>query len=189
MRSIAVDIDNTLWDFAPVFYERLRRINPDVPPPSGWTEWDFWEPYVNARVLYDAIHEIHLHQLTYAPYAEARSFLTALKERGCRVIIASHRRKDTAGATMEWLGENLLPYDELHLSYDKSAIFDRCWAVVDDSPVALDKANKAGLVRAGLLNPWNALTDHPLFPTLGEVLAYLETKWPREKGVGVGSRE
>jgi hypothetical protein len=38
---IVVDIDNTLWDFAPVLWERLRRINPEVLRPEEWNEWRF----------------------------------------------------------------------------------------------------------------------------------------------------
>ena len=31
MKKIIVDIDNTLWDLAPVFFEYLQKYNPDIP--------------------------------------------------------------------------------------------------------------------------------------------------------------
>ena len=186
MRSIAIDIDNTLWDFAPVFYERLKRINPDVPPPSGWTDWDFWKPYVKGSLLYDVIHEVHLRQEEYPPYPQARPFLVALKKEGYHIIIASHRRRGARDATLRWLLGNDLPFDELHLSFDKSVLFGDCWGLVDDSPVMLEKARRAGLVRAGLLNPWNAGTGHPLFGSLEEVLEYLDGQWVGERRGSTG---
>jgi len=67
-----------------------------------------------------------------------------------------------------------LPFDELHLSMDKSVLFADCCAIIDDSPIMLDKAAQAEIVRAGLCHPWNSATAHPLFDTLTEVLAYLE---------------
>ena len=35
MRKVIVDIDNTLWDLASVLYERMRKVNPALVPPSG----------------------------------------------------------------------------------------------------------------------------------------------------------
>jgi hypothetical protein len=46
---------------------------------------------------------------------------------------------------------------------DKSVLFDSCLAIVDDSPATLDKAAQAGILCAGLREPWNAGTGHPLF--------------------------
>ena len=77
-------------------------------------------------------------------------------------------------ATVRWLKKHDLPYDKVHLSYDKSVLFDKCWAIVDDSPETLDKAAEAKIVRAGLRNPWNEKEKHPLFDNLMEIFQYLE---------------
>ena len=50
-----------------------------------------------------------------------------------------------------------MPYDDLHCSFDKVS---RCVelgidVLVDDSPVNLIKAKKAGIVGATLIHPWN----------------------------------
>ncbi|MEI7670862.1 MAG: hypothetical protein WCK00_01985 [Deltaproteobacteria bacterium] len=42
-------------------------------------------------------------------------FLSALKEHGFHIIIASHRMKETKQPTERWLAQHGLPYDELHL--------------------------------------------------------------------------
>ncbi|OPY78248.1 MAG: 5' nucleotidase, deoxy (Pyrimidine), cytosolic type C protein (NT5C) [Syntrophorhabdus sp. PtaU1.Bin153] len=174
MKKIAVDIDNTLWDFSPVFWEKLREINPAIVPPAIWNKWEFWETYVTKKQLYTAIKEIHLQQDCYLPFDGARTFLASLREKGFYIIIASHRAPETRAVTAKWLEKHDLVYDELHLSNDKSIIFKDLCAVVDDSPIVLDRARAAGVIRVGLRRPWNKGTDHPLFESLEEILAYLD---------------
>ncbi len=189
-KKIIVDIDNTLWDLSPVLWERLKRFNPQVPPPAQWRDWDFWEGIVSSRDLYRALREVHSEQDLYAPYPDSRWFLSSLKERGFQVTIASHREKGTLGPTVRWLNKHALVFDEVHLSNDKSVLFDHHFAIIDDSPVTLDRAKKFGIVRAGLRNPWNDHTDHPLFDSLKEILTYIDEEWARlnhgEKGLGPG---
>jgi len=47
---------------------------------------------------------------------------------------------------------------------------------VDDSPSNLNKAMQAGMMRTGLLCPWNEKSGHPLFKNLIEVLAYIDSQ-------------
>ncbi len=182
-KTIIVDIDNTLWDLAPELWKHLQISNPQMPPPERWTDWDFWAEHVRVEDLYRALREIHMQQDLYIPYPQSRYFLAALKERGYYIIIASHREKGTLDPTVRWLNRYEMAFDEIHLSRDKSVLFDRSWAIVDDSPVTLEKAATAGIVRAGLRNPWNEWTNHPLFDNLGEVLAYIDSKRQEEKPV------
>ena len=176
MRKIIVDIDNTLWDLAPVLYEELKRFNNELPSPSNWYKWDFWKGYVSERVLYGVLRDIHSKQDIYKPYLDAERFLSFLKEKGFYIIIASHREKGTFDATKKWLTINNLIFDEVHLSYDKTVLFNQCWAIVDDSPITLGKAKAAGIVRAGLKNPWNEREEHPLFSDLTEIFKYLRSQ-------------
>jgi hypothetical protein len=170
---IIVDIDNTLWDFGSVLFERIRSINPLIVPRSEWYTWDFWKPFLPARELYSIIRGIHTDQERFTPYPDAPLFLRTLKGAGFFIIIASHREKGTMDATERWLTKNALVFDEIHLSHDKTVLFDNCWAVVDDSPITLARAASLGIIRTGLRNPWNEREDHPLFESLPEVLAYL----------------
>ena len=144
-----------------------------MPPPSQWRSWEFWRSYIGPERIYDLLYDIHLEQENFAPYADAAPFLASLKEAGFYIIVASHRRPGTLGATESWLQKNGLVYDQVHLSYDKTVLFTECWGIVDDSPVTLEKAKMAGIVRTGLVNPWNEQEDHPLFDSLTQILSYL----------------
>jgi hypothetical protein len=180
MKKIIVDIDNTLWDFAPVLYERIKQINPGIAPPSEWRVWDFWRSYLSSHQLYTVIRGIHMEQDLYPVYPDAASFLESLKDLGLYIIIASHREKGTLDATLRWLARHSLAFDEVHLSHDKSVLFNNSWAIIDDSPVTLEKAAEFGIVRAGLRTPWNRQDNHPLFDTLMEVLGYVRSALFRE---------
>jgi hypothetical protein len=116
-----------------------------------------------------------MQQDQHLPYPESKHFLEALKERGFYIVIASHREKKTYAVTMKWLKQNGLLFDEIHLSHDKSVLFPYSWGLVDDSPGTLDKAASAGIIRTGLLNPWNVDSAHPLFGNLFEVLNYIDS--------------
>lgn len=131
--------------------------------------------------LYQVLKNIHMQQDEYPPYSESKRFLEALKERNFYIVIASHREKKTYVATKKWLRQNGLLFDEIHLSHDKSVLFSDSWGVVDDSPITLDKAASAGIVRTGLLNPWNVDSAHPLFDNLFEVLNYIDSFDGRKK--------
>ncbi len=176
-KKIIIDIDNTLWDLSPELWNHLREVNPDMPPPSQWNRWDSWEGHVPLRDLMRALRTIHMNQERYSPYPESEFFLNGLKERDFYIIIASHRHKEALEPTVHWLKKHRLIFDEVHLSYDKSVLFNHCAGIVDDNPRVLEKAEEAGIVRAGLLNPWNEDTHHPLFKNLIEVLDFLDSQF------------
>ena len=161
MKKIIVDIDNTLWDFASVLYERMKKVNSNIMLSSEWDDFDFWRSYMSSRTFYSIIKGIHLDQEQFIPFSDAQLFLTSLKELDTHIIIASHREKGTLDATINWLEKNELIFDEIHLSYDKTVLFDDCWAIVDDSPFTLEKAAYAGVIATGLKMPWNELECYP----------------------------
>ncbi|MCX8111351.1 MAG: HAD family hydrolase [Syntrophorhabdaceae bacterium] len=174
MKRIIVDIDNTLWHFAPVLYERMRILNPYVLEPSKWYDFNFWRPYLNPKDFFEIINSIHTDQEIFTPYPDARLFLSSLKDMGYHITIASHREKDTLNPTMNWLNKHHLIYDDIHLSYDKSVLFDKCTSVIDDSPIILDKAARSGIKGYGLKMPWNENRDYQVFDTLTDILYYLK---------------
>ena len=178
MRKIIIDIDDTLWDFISVFYKRMEKAYPDVVLPANWRDLLFWLRHASPETLPDAINimrGIHMED-QFSPFPEARYFLTSLKDRGFRIIIASHRDKEAADATTRWLMQNNLIFDDLHLSKDKTVLFHDCWAVVDDSPIILGKAKKAGIIGVGLKTLWNEKEDCLLFNDLLGILPYLDEK-------------
>ena len=177
-KRVIVDIDNTLWDFGSILWEYLKAINAHTPEPSAWHEWDFWEDYITEKEFYISIHSIHLNQNhhKFKPYPEAKSFLDSLMKDGYYVLIASQRDEDTRDSTIKWLNTHELVFDEVHLGHDKSVLFNDCYAIIDDSPILLDKAKHLGIVRTGLMHPWNKESGHPLFDNLNKVYEHLKNR-------------
>jgi hypothetical protein len=184
-KKIIVDIDNTLWEFAPVLYECLKEVSPSILPMDLWGGWKFWEKDMDTRTFYRVLKDIHMRQEEFAPYADARQFLLSLRERRFRILIASHREEEAYGPTMKWLRKYELVFDELHILNDKSILFEGVFGIVDDSPETLTKAAKAGIVATGLIFPWNEGLGYSLFRTLPEVLAYIDSELARQ-GDGSG---
>ncbi|HTG00235.1 MAG TPA: hypothetical protein VK654_06575 [Nitrospirota bacterium] len=183
MNKIAViDIDNTLWQFCDAFYRELKSINPIFPPVAKWTTWDFFLPYCTEEQFMAAVDTIHFLQDSdeNQPYPESKNFLDTLRQDGYRIVIASHRREETRKPTERWLKKHHLAYDELHLSFDKTVLFESAAVVVDDAPHTLEKAVAGNAVGAGLLFPWNrsyaAGNGYGLFKDLNEVMAYIKGK-------------
>lgn len=173
-----IDIDNTLWQFSDAFYLELKKLNGAFPTPDLWSTYDIWEGYCTELDFITAINLIHHHQDNdrYQPYPESQDFLSSLKKHGFHIILASHRVPTTRQPTERWLARHRLPYDELHLSLDKTVLFPKAEVVVDDAPPTLEKAIACGARGAGLLFPWNrdyAGNGFGLFENLNEVRDYI----------------
>lgn len=182
MRKIIIDIDDTLWDFISVFYKRMKGAYPDVVIPTDWRELLFWMRHASPETLPNAVsimRSIHMEDQS-SPFPEAKYFLTSLKDRGFHITIASHRDQEASDATTKWLVQNNLIFDDLHLSKVKTVLFNDCWAVVDDSPMILRKAQKAGIIGVGLKTQWNEQEDCLLFNDLMEILRYLDERLSHE---------
>jgi len=179
MKKAVIDVDNTLWHFCDVLYERLKRINVSTPTPDGWTDWEFWERYCSEEDFLRVIEDIHLNQDDdeHLPYPEAREFLATLKKHDFYLIVASHRTPESREQTQRWLAKHDLVFDELHLSHDKTVLFEEgCHVVVDDAPYVLEKAVEKRIIASGLVFPWNKSNinnGYRLFSSLNEVLEYI----------------
>jgi FMN phosphatase YigB (HAD superfamily) len=177
-KKAVVDIDNTLWQFCDVLYEELKGINSSMPSPDYWIDWDFWINYCSEKEFWSAIHHIQMNQddNNYLPYSEAKDFLKKLKEHNYHIVIASHRKPESLTSTKNWLIKHNLVFDEIHLSSDKSELFDKaCHIVVDDSPNVLEKAIEKGILNAGLRFAWNRNNGYKLFNDLKEVSDYIRS--------------
>jgi len=178
-KKAIVDIDNTLWHFCDALYDELRKISSNFPTPDSWTHWDLWEGYCSETDFYGAVSVIHLnqHSDSYLPYPGAKNFLMTLREHDYHITIASHRSPDYRQQTAQWLKAHGLVYDELHLSFNKTQLFDESIdVVVDDSPHVLEKAVEKGVIATGLLFPWNRNYEDNgfnLFNNLNDILNYI----------------
>jgi hypothetical protein len=179
IKRAIVDIDNTLWHFCDALYDQLNQINGRFPTPDSWTHWDLWEGYCTKDDFYNAVNAVHdnQHSESFLPYPEAQDFLAGLRANGFHITIASHRSPVYRRQTKEWLNMHGLIHDELHLSYNKTELFNASTdVVVDDAPQVLKKAVESGALGTGLLFPWNRDYAHNgvrLFGNLTEVLGYI----------------
>lgn len=178
-----IDIDNTLWHFCDMLHEQLLRINPSFPPTDEWIDWDFWQHFCSESEFMNAIHHVHFNQddEKHMPYPEAQYFLQTLRDEGFHLTIASHRSEASRKPTERWLYRHGLPFHDLHLSFNKAALFEEnCCVVVDDAPMVLEKAKEKGLISAGLLFPWNRLyreNGFVLFDNLNDILRFVLGKY------------
>lgn len=173
MKKVIVDIDNTLWYFAPVLYEKLRNINPNFPYIEEWNEYDFWRDHVDKKSFYKCVNEIHMNQDKYGVYNDAKKFIHFLKnELNLHIIIASHRIEASRSATVKWLNKHGIIYDELHLSNDKTKLFDDMSIVriCDDAPDVINKALEKNIKVCGLRHPWNKQYHDILYESLMDII-------------------
>ena len=176
-KKAIIDIDNTLWQFCDAFYVELAKLNSKFPSPDRWIDWDIWEGYCSKQDFYRAVNSVHANQDSnkYLPYPEAKDFLASLKQNDYHITIASHRSPDHREPTERWLKKHGLQYDELHLSFQKTNLFNIFTdVVVDDAPQVLEKAVESGAKATGLLFPWNMeYTDSGfrLYSSLNEILS------------------
>jgi uncharacterized protein len=154
---IALDIDSTLhhyWDlFSDVVAERYG-IELPYEEQTGWGITRLPDDYVR-----DAVRETHSDANIAAgePYPHAVETVQAWHAAGHWIHVTSHRAPDCYPATASWLEKIGLPFDDLHCSFDKVT---RCVelgidVLVDDSPVNLERANRAGILGATIRHPWN----------------------------------
>ncbi len=178
-KTAIIDIDNTLWQFCDAFYVELAKINKNFPTPDAWTDWDIWEGYCSKYEFYGAVNAVHSNQDkdTYLPYPEAKGFLTSLRDNDYHITIASHRSPEHREPTERWLHKHGLVYDDLHLSFHKTRLFNMFTdVVVDDAPQVLKKALENGAMATGLLFPWNRafeVNGLKLCSSLDDILKYI----------------
>lgn len=157
MKTIAVDLDDTLNDFsevlrtsevprevagelsAEVFAALLERVRKGEDEGSGLTVTEY--TYFRARVHMWCFERA-------APRPGAAEFLSALRREGWRIVICTRRdlRRTHAG-TRRWLAAQGLPCDYLFTAANKIA-FCGLWRIpflVDDDPFSIEHGGRFGV--------------------------------------------
>jgi len=150
-----VDVDNILYDFSVPLYNKLKWINPNIPSPHHWFEWDFAFNYINKKQFYTAVDYVHRMQSVYAPFKEAKELLYFLTGNCKEVIIASHRKTRRLKELKVWLDFWGLMYTSINISQDKTKLFTPTSIVIDDSPEILQYCYLNDIAHLGLDYPWN----------------------------------
>jgi len=179
MKKAIIDVDETLWSFSRAFYDEVVASGiENFPVPEEFNYWSiFWE-YLPKDAAFKFFDRVHCKQCDYKPYKEAKHFLQFLKDQGYYIVIASHRDPKYTEELKNWLMLCALPYDEVHVSFDKTALFNdpEVELVVDDRPETLVRAARAGKIAIGLLKPWNKRCGKlRLFKSLKDIERYLKT--------------
>lgn len=154
---IAIDIDSTLHHYWDILSEvSVRRFGVALPYEEQFS-WGITR--LRPEQLALCIEESHSDEriLTGQPYPGAVEAVRRWHEEGHYVHISSHRPLDCRAATDAWLQSIGLPFDDLHVSFDKVA---RCVEldidlIIDDSPDNLLAAIGHGILAATIAHPWN----------------------------------
>ena len=154
---IAIDIDSTLhhyWDVLSAV--SVRRFGVALPYEEQFS-WGITR--LRPEQLALCIEESHSDERILAgrPYPGAVEAVRHWHDEGHFVHICSHRSLDRRAATGTWLQSIGLPFDDLHVSFDKVA---RCVELdidllIDDSPGNLLAGIEHGMLAATIAHPWN----------------------------------
>ena len=128
----------------------------------AWTNVIYVRTIVHKKDFYITVNVVHSNQDSnkYLPYPESKNFVASLKANDYHVTIARHRSSEHRKPTERWLNKLGLVYDELHLSFHKTNLFNMItYFVVDDAPDVLKKAVESGPRRRdcyfyGIGNTW-----------------------------------
>lgn len=154
---IAIDIDSTLHHYWDILSEvSVRRFGVSLPYEEQFS-WGITR--LRPEQLALCIDESHSDERILAgrPYAGAVETVRRWHEAGHFIHIASHRPLDRHQATGVWLQSIGLPFDDLHVSFDKVT---RCVELdidllIDDSPENLLAAIEHDILVATIAHPWN----------------------------------
>jgi len=177
-QTAIVDVDETLWGFNDALRDCAISHGYPFPTMEQCTHWNSVYEFIPKPEAIKLFDEVHDNQCQYAPFPDARGFLRFMRKH-FYVIIASHRNPNSLMELTRWLKINDLPYDGIHVSFDKSSLFTtpRARIVIDDRDETLRKGMDAGLVALGLRRPWNQNSkdrDYLLFESLREIQRYIE---------------
>lgn len=154
MRAV-IDIDNTLFCMAELWYKELIKVNSSCPFP-GEGVWEFYKGYLTEEEFAATVKAVHLKQHEYDVFENANLLTRMLKERGYEVIIASHRDPDTTASTMKWLDKHNIYYDELYTGFNKLFLLDEPTEIfIDDCPLSQEEAVKKGIKTFSIMYPYN----------------------------------
>jgi hypothetical protein len=167
-----IDVDSTLWNFNSVIHKMHKDLGHNIPEVIFWNNYDYYKPYITDEEFYGIVHEIHLKQDLFSPFPDAAKFLKNLRLWGYNIVIATHREEDTMSPLKRWLKSYNLIYDDIHVSWDKTELFNDSDLLIDDNPkLLLEAYEKYSLPCSGLLWPWNKSLSNiiPLYKSLTEI--------------------
>lgn len=198
MSTIAVDIDQTLYDFdsevREAFFEMaIERGDKSLlrGAYSGFNEWRELSDSFDWPIVEEAIDRVHDQQYYQKPFKNSARILRRLDEHH-KIKYVTSRKEHFYDDTYEWLGIQGYPDGELFCSgHDKGEFLKDCRYLIDDRPRTIFAflsdykwTRRYGSLEPrkafGLWTPYNRnFTDIPnlyLAPTWRGLEFYLERK-------------
>jgi hypothetical protein len=182
MTPIAIiDVDETLWAFHDAVMSTGKELGVKLPIRSECNDWNAIFKYGNVDEVIQVFNKVHSKQCSYKPYPDAEHFLKYMKSR-FHVMISSHRLEIYRQELVDWLDMNNLVYDEVHVSNDKTLMFNnpRVAVVIDDRADTIIAALNKHKIGVGLRKPWNeqvSTTPLALFDSLTDIEDYLSNNY------------
>ena len=148
MSKVAVDIDDTLYDFNELAQEMITKVaikEDDKEMQKGaysaWNEWRAPKDAVDAKFwlsIIDMCHEDHLIR-SQMPFKHSVTVLRKIASAGHEIVYISNRADSTYDATKEWLISHGFPQPAslICTSEDKAPLIADCQYLIDDRPKTL----------------------------------------------------
>lgn len=163
MKIAVVDIDGILWNMADVWYEELKKVNPECPYPGSTGAWYFHKGYMTDEQFQETVDIIHMKQHIYSCFKDAGLLTKALHQAGFYVKIASHRITNSYNSTRAWLIDNDIYFDELYTVEDKHFLLEDATIFIDDSPASQELALSKGVATFSIEYLYNTHMDGVFF--------------------------
>jgi len=154
--GFAVDIDNVLAvaeaEVQRIYHELTGAFWPGefYASAGGLDRSDLDQELIEQ--IFDYFHDRSIPALPVMP--GARQALRVLQDQ-FRIVIITARRPTARAQTLEWLGRHELPFDELHLTGEKTDAADNVTFAVDDHPDHVQDYARQGIQVFLMDQPWN----------------------------------
>ena len=160
--GFAVDIDNVVasaeQEVQRIFHELTGEPWPsEMYASAGGLDRSDWDRELIERI-FDYFHERSIPTLPMVP--SARGVLQRLQT-DYRIVLITARRPMARRQTLDWLHEHGIPFDELHLTGEKTEASNGIVLAVDDHPDHVNEYLARG-IRVFLMDqPWNRTFSAP----------------------------
>ena len=202
MSKVAVDIDDSLYDFGSLAQEMIIQLATETNDKrlrkaaySAWNEWRTPNDFLEGewQKIIDMCHRDHVIR-SQMPFKNAVTTLRKIFSAGNDIIYISNRSEDAYSATYEWLQTHGFPQSNslVCTTENKAPFIEDCRYIIDDRPKTLvefvydydwqrsEWDGQLSRVAFGLLCEYNrALTDVPgiyLAPNWTLLEKYIEEK-------------
>jgi 5'(3')-deoxyribonucleotidase len=154
--GFAVDIDNVLA----VAEEEVQRIFQELTG-DAWPGDLFASAGgldgsdLDRAVIEEIFNHFHEKSIPGLPVVPGARLALETLQKQFRIVIITARRPSARPQTLQWLHMHELPFDELHLTGEKSDVSDGVVFAVDDHPTHIQDYIEQGIQTFLMDQPWN----------------------------------